>query len=280
MPGNGITLLMTGVADDFYDARWRLNLNQPPEIVSAGLSTHGLNGEERYLLANHWCLHLYLYEVELQFDQYRFQVRPGYVTIVPPNIPICYAYTGPGTHLYFLFTAAEADKGDGVSVPPISNLGDAFEGEFAAIKNVVGSIDSAPYRLRSRLWSLLAMLADRNVSAPNHPATAHPAVRRAQQLIELRLSDTISVADLADEVDVSLSYLAKLFRKACGQTVAEYIIRRRAERAFHLIANSTMPIKAIAYSVGLPDLQQFNKAIRRSFGRSPRTIREMATNGP
>jgi transcriptional regulator GlxA family with amidase domain len=145
------------------------------------------------------------------------------------------------------------------------------------MKSALGAIDTAPYRLRARAWNLLATLAATLSPTLPSPHIAHPAVDKAQQLIELRLGSPISVADLAEEVDVSLSYLSKLFRKACDQTVAEYIVRRRAERAFHLIANSTMPIKAIAYSVGLPDLQQFNKAIRRSYGKSPRTIREMAT---
>ena len=80
---------------------------------------------------------------------------------------------------------------------------------------------------------------------------------------------------LAIEVDVSKSYLAKLFRKTCGDTVAGYIFARRTARAFHMLANTTMPIKAIAYAVGMPDLQQFNKAIRRRYGRSPRSVRAL-----
>jgi transcriptional regulator GlxA family with amidase domain len=61
--------------------------------------------------------------------------------------------------------------------------------------------------------------------------------------------------------------------------VVGYIRRLRTERARHLLVNSTLPVKAVAVQVGLPDLQQFNKVIRRELGRSPREVRAHAEAG-
>ena len=44
-------------------------------------------------------------------------------------------------------------------------------------------------------------------------------------------------------------------------------------RARHLLTATTMSIPAIAASIGITDLQAFNKACRRELGRSPRAIR-------
>ena len=46
------------------------------------------------------------------------------------------------------------------------------------------------------------------------------------------------------------------------------------ERARYLLEHSTMPIKAIARDVGIPDLHLFNKTVRRELGKSPREVRK------
>jgi transcriptional regulator GlxA family with amidase domain len=58
-----------------------------------------------------------------------------------------------------------------------------------------------------------------------------------------------------------------------GGTVVAYVRRRRMARARHLLQESTMPISAIAATVGMPDLQSLNKACRREFGLAPRALR-------
>jgi transcriptional regulator GlxA family with amidase domain len=46
------------------------------------------------------------------------------------------------------------------------------------------------------------------------------------------------------------------------------------ERARHLLIASTLAIPAIAATVGIPDLQAFNKTCRKELGASPRAVRE------
>ncbi|HEY3331800.1 MAG TPA: AraC family transcriptional regulator [Capsulimonadaceae bacterium] len=260
------------------DPRWQIALGSPPIIAASGISVHGDRGEERYLLPNLWCLHLYLYEVEMRMDGVPFKIVPGCVTVIPPNIPLNYLYTKPGKHCYIHFSVPdEGNIGSLAEMPPLVNLGERFDAVYNAVTSAVAAQETAPYRLRARIWELLCTVAE-EAEREQSPVTQslHPAVGRAQHLIELRLGGPISIETLADEVDISQSYLSKLFRKATGDTVAGYISRRRAARSFHMLANTTMPIKAVAYSVGMPDLQQFNKAIRRAYGKSPRSIRHLA----
>jgi len=72
---------------------------------------------------------------------------------------------------------------------------------------------------------------------------------------------------------VSHNHLTRLFRAEAGVPVVSYIRQRRMARARHLLTASTMSIPAIAASIGITDLQAFNKACRRELGRSPRAIR-------
>jgi hypothetical protein len=69
------------------------------------------------------------------------------------------------------------------------------------------------------------------------------------------------------------------FRAETGVPVVGYIRQRRMARARHLLIATTMSIPAIAASIGITDLQAFNKACRRELGASPRAIRAGACPG-
>ena len=51
-------------------------------------------------------------------------------------------------------------------------------------------------------------------------------------------------------------------------------------RARHLLVSSTLSIPAVAASVGIPDLQAFNKTCRRELGGSPIETLELAATAP
>jgi len=99
------------------------------------------------------------------------------------------------------------------------------------------------------------------------------AVVVAMDYIEAHLAEPLTVPQIARYADVSHNHLTRLFRAETGDTVVAYIRQRRLARAEHLLRRSTMPIPAIAASVGIPDLQAFNKACRRELGAPPRRLR-------
>jgi len=99
-------------------------------------------------------------------------------------------------------------------------------------------------------------------------------VERARRLIELRLSEPLTVAAIADEVSLSQSQLTRLFRNEVGSSPRQYLLSRRVERARYLLIHTTRPIKAIAREVGIGDLHQFNKTLRRTINIAPRELRQ------
>ncbi len=262
----------------FNDSRWNGRLDVPPVVVSAGIKWHGHNGDERYFLPNLWCLHMYRYDSELILDTGVYQIHYGKISIIPPNIPIHFRYEHLCEHLYVHFALETATAIQyPIVFPVMMALGTDFDGLYNDMAEVAGNAVVSSYRLRSRFWDLLCRLTNRfceQYSADD--ARLHPIVRRAQELIERRISTAINVTNLAEEVDVSPGYLVKLFRNGCGMTVVEYIRRRRLEYAVHLIGNTTMSIKAIAVATGMPDLHHFNKVVHRGFGLSPREMRRHA----
>jgi AraC family transcriptional regulator len=251
--------------------QWSIPLGAPPEVAAIGRNAHGFEPMDRYCLPDLWSLHLYGYEAKLRIDDLPFDIRPGCLGLTPPGRTMETRYFGISVHIYVHFRALEVEPIR--QVLAMQDLGDRYDLVYSRLYELVGSFADEPVRANARLWDLLWDLSSTHAGSVGD-TTIHPAVKKATDLISRNLSASISVEDLAQEVGVSYSYLARLFQEVYGETVVGYLRNRRLERARHLLERSTLPIKAIAASVGIPDLQHFNKAMRARFGVGPRGIRD------
>ncbi|WP_445269323.1 helix-turn-helix domain-containing protein [Streptomyces sp. DSM 41634] len=84
--------------------------------------------------------------------------------------------------------------------------------------------------------------------------------------------EPLTLPGIPAESDVSHNHLTRLFLAATGETVVGYIRAPNGTGA-PFLQTTTLSVPAVAASVGIPDLQAFNKACRHSFGASPRGIR-------
>ena len=92
-------------------------------------------------------------------------------------------------------------------------------------------------------------------------------VRKILMLIESR--KTLSIPDLAIEFNLSPSHLQRLFKNQTGVAIGKWLSERRLQTAAHLLANSYMSVKEIAYSVGYGHVSSFVRAFERRFARTP-----------
>lgn len=250
---------------------WSLPLSLPPSVLDCHFGVHGATPMERYRLDGLWCMHLYQYVGEASIGGAEFAIRPGYVSLTPPNTELEHRWLHPGsTHIsvHFLLEGTEART----AVPPMQDLGSRFHALYAALAEGTGWLPGNAARLNSRVWETLWQLS--SDLPPAGPASAlAPAVQKTVQHIERHLGETLTVASLAAAVGLSRNHLMRRFRAETGRSVAGYIRMRRVQRAHHLLAYSTLPVKAIAIQVGMPDLQAFNKMMHRHFHAAPRDVR-------
>ena len=139
-------------------------------------------------------------------------------------------------------------------------------------------VHGASARCASHLLLLLDHLsteAERALSPTGQaPApTQHHHVTRALRLIEGRLHNRISLAEVARGVHVSADHLSRVFRSQVGETVGRYIRTRRIERAKGLLIGSPLSIKEIAVRVGIADQLYFCRLFKRAVGVSPSEFR-------
>lgn len=251
---------------------WQMPLKNQPELVLAGVATHGVvKKEESFLLPELWSLHVYSYHGRVSFDAQQVAITPGSASVIAPNVRTVFRFEGESRHIYAHFRLPAG--GDSVAMPMMQELGEAWSSLSQSLEEAVGWFPSQPRRASVRLWDVLWRLAGQPMAEWDPSKRLHPALSRAVREIELHLSQVISIPLLAKKAEVSHNHLTRLFRTQFGQTVEGYIRQRRVERARHLLAETTLPVKSIAAEVGLPDLHFFNKTLRAATKLSPREYR-------
>lgn len=252
------------------ELHFSINLNHAPHIVSAAATTHGIEGKqvvEKYHMMHLWCIHVYRYHARLLISGEEFALYPGCATLIAPGAELEYHFDGLSPHTFVHFTMPPGAPGEDIwQVPALIDLG----ADLARIENAlkhIGAGSGSDVRKQVLLWEVLWQLAER---AAGSPERGHPSLEKARMLIDLRLNQSINVASLARECGISHNHLTRLFQKELGQSVMAYIRARRVERACHLLEQSSLPPKAIAMQIGVPEARQFWALIKKETGRTPR----------
>ena len=74
---------------------------------------------------------------------------------------------------------------------------------------------------------------------------------------------------IANEVNVSRTYLSALFKQKTGTNLTEYLTSFRIEKAKDLIHSSDARVYEIAAAVGIPDTKYFCKLFKKYTGFTP-----------
>jgi AraC family transcriptional regulator len=97
-------------------------------------------------------------------------------------------------------------------------------------------------------------------------------LNRALWLVETRLSETITLQGVAEDVGVSAEWLTRSFSTAFGLTFMRYVWRRRLTRAAERLAGGEGSVIAVALDAGYGSPEAFARAFRSAFGVTPRDV--------
>ncbi len=255
---------------------WNIDLSAPPRIMVIGTAVHGERLLSEQYNSDFWVLLLFHYHGEVLVDGHQLAVQPGWAGVFPPGATLHIRYRGRSTHRYvhLALPAGRADKDQPIAA--VHDLGRNFAAVDQAFEQAIRASAVTPERASMILWDLLWQLAERTPRMVNVEATAgvrHPALAKAEELVELHLAEAVRVSALAAEVGLSARQLGNLFHAAHQLSPVAYIRQRRIERARLLLTRTSASVAQIAADVGIPDLQAFNKAVHRALGSGPRAVR-------
>ncbi len=99
-------------------------------------------------------------------------------------------------------------------------------------------------------------------------------VRRCMDYIDHHLQQPITVKGLADELELSASYVSVLFMKETGVAVSEYVRRKRIETAKALLEYTQFSCLDIAEYLCFSSDSHFSQLFRRYTGQTPTDYRK------
>ena len=94
-------------------------------------------------------------------------------------------------------------------------------------------------------------------------------IRRAQQYITANIRSKLSVPMVAQNVDVSPSYLTALFRKNMQISPGEYIRRMKLQESKQMIRENNMSFTDIAAALHYSTVHHFSRQFKEKFGITP-----------
>ena len=106
----------------------------------------------------------------------------------------------------------------------------------------------------------------------------HTYIQDALNFINSNYIHSITVQEIADYVNLSRSYLYKMFIKNLGISPQRYLINLRMYKATLLLKSTKLPIGEVANSVGYSDSLLFSKTFSKHFSMSPLNYRNNQVN--
>ncbi|ORW02546.1 helix-turn-helix transcriptional regulator [Mycobacterium kyorinense] len=106
--------------------------------------------------------------------------------------------------------------------------------------------------------------------------SGEPLLAEVFAVIDRRYGEPLSLRDVASELGMTPGHLTTVVRRRTGRTVQEWIIERRMAEARSLLADTDLPVAAVAQRVGIYDPGYFSRLFRRVHGTTPRNWRTAA----
>ncbi|MDD3346104.1 helix-turn-helix domain-containing protein [Oscillibacter sp.] len=149
--------------------------------------------------------------------------------------------------------------------------GDALRQGLLEIYKARSSDYPGAVRMAGYLQAALGLLME---EAPRRGEDALARyARQGAAFLQQNYSRAIGVEEAARQAGVSRSCLYRAFQSEFGCSPSAYLTRFRIQRAGELLRHSTLPVGAVAASVGFEDPFYFSRAFGREVGCSPSVYR-------
>ncbi|HHW00484.1 MAG TPA: response regulator [Clostridiaceae bacterium] len=101
-----------------------------------------------------------------------------------------------------------------------------------------------------------------------------PVIKKIKAYVEKNYHDPeLSLQRIADEMEISISHLSKLFKQETGMSFIDYLIKTRIMESIKLMSDPNMKIYEIAEKVGYSSQHYFCAAFKKVLGFSPTEYR-------
>ncbi len=119
------------------------------------------------------------------------------------------------------------------------------------------------------------MLSIANDFAKKYAQKNGKTIRDIKNIIETQYMEELSVNKIAEAVYLSPNYMSLVFKRETGETISDYLTRKRMDVAKELLQKTDSKILDIANMVGFQDASYFSKVFKKHTGVHPQKYRTL-----
>jgi AraC-like DNA-binding protein len=128
-----------------------------------------------------------------------------------------------------------------------------------------------PLTTTGLLWTFLGMVLERLAAYPS--AAPGDAAHRIQRLLMCRISNRLTIAEIADQVGLSPTQAKRLFREAFGCGIRAYFERLKIQQAQRLLCDPALTVKQVSRRLGYSTPSYFAQVFYQHTGELPDDFR-------
>lgn len=213
-----------------------------------------------------------------------FVLRPGRAYLIPAGTVFSYACERPLDQHWVHFSAFLPG-----GIPLFAMLDPDYEITLAEVGHVrwmftrleALAAEQGPAADLEKTGLLLQLVAAFLKSASREQLAeqrkAYLRFRETLAYIETHLGEPLRIGMLARLAHLERTYFSRLFHERLGVRSAEYVIRRRVERAKARLWGTDDTLQAVAESLGFTDAFHLSKCFKRLTGMTPSGFRSLRT---
>ena len=248
------------------DAEFELGGDDPIGVVLVLSSVHLV---ERWR-AGAWC---------------RRPSKVGNITVTDPAEVTKFVVRGQAQVAKLLIPPVQVAEVLGLDRPPnvLARFGEPEPAIGRCARRALVALHEGEGSDRLLLSSIVLQLCAHLVEQPSRAqgraigGLSNGQLRRVKELIESQASAPVasspSLGELAAEANLSVHHFAREFRRSVGSTPYKYMLRRRLDRAQHLVVQSGLSLAQVGVLSGFASPAHFSDRFRREMGVSPGALR-------
>lgn len=146
-----------------------------------------------------------------------------------------------------------------------------FFGDSDNIYNKLNNLNTH-YNLRQLLFNIIKSV--NNLAQQTEKCKYSKIIDDIKKIVDENYSVISNIDYISEQINLSTSYVKNIFKKYTGETIFDYLLRRRMEAAKLMLKDPYVKVFEVADKVGYKSKAHFSETFRKYTGMTPRDFQK------